>query len=129
VAIVLLVPTSIDSVRWWRSSRIADRLRLSTSQAAAIDEIYQGSRAQAATCARDSAEARRQLEVVLMSDGADDAFATTGLRVAEIEATCRRARTVMLYRMFRQLSPRQRQRLAEFADGQRTSRPRFAAER
>jgi Spy/CpxP family protein refolding chaperone len=56
-----------------------------------------------------------------MSDGADDAFAATASRAAEAEAACRRARTVMLYRMFRQLSPRQRQRLAELGGGQRTS--------
>jgi hypothetical protein len=115
MAFVLGTPVPIDSARWWRSRHVAEQLRLSPQQAAVIDGIYQGSLAQANACARDYAAARKHLDVLLMSDGVDDVFEVTTSRVADLEASCRRGRTLMLYRMFRQLSAEQRLALAELA--------------
>jgi hypothetical protein len=125
LAIVIGTPASIDSARWWRSRQIAEQLRLSPQQAAVIDGIYQGSLAQANACARDSAAARKHLDVLLMSDGVDDVFEVTTSRLADLEASCRRGRTLMLYRMFRQLSAEQRLALADLAvgDGSRAAEP------
>jgi hypothetical protein len=115
LAIVIGTPVSIDSARWWRSYRVVERLRLSPRQAAAIDGIYRGSITQASACAQDAAAARRQLEGLLLLDGVDDVFAVTTSRLADLEAACRRGRTLMLYRMSRQLSAAQRLALADLA--------------
>jgi hypothetical protein len=115
LAIVIGTPVSIDSARWWRSYRVAETLRLSPQQAAAIDGIYQESSIQASVCAQDAAAARKQLEGLLLSDDVDAVFEITTSRVADLEASCRRGRTLMLYRMSRQLSVEQRLALAGLA--------------
>ena len=115
IAIVIGTPVSIDSARWWRSYRVTEALRLSPQQAAAIDRIYQGSLRQASVCAQEAAAARKQLEGLLLSDDVDVVFEITTSRVADLEAACRRGRTLMLYRMSRQLSAEQRLALAGLA--------------
>ena len=115
IAIVIGTPVSIDSARWWRSYRVTETLRLSPQQVAAIDGIYQGSLIQASICAQDAAAARKQLEGLLLSDEVDAVFEITTSRAADLEAACRRGRTLMLYRMSRQLSAEQRLALAGLA--------------
>jgi hypothetical protein len=119
IAIVLATPVSIESARWWRSPRVAAELRLSPRQVAAVDAIYQSMTAQSADCARNAAMARRSLDDALMADGVDDVFEVTTSRLADTESMCRRTRTIMLYRMFRELSVEQRRVLASIATGTR----------
>jgi hypothetical protein len=123
IAIVLATPVSIESMRWWRSSRMVAELRLSPAQAAAIDGIYRTMGAQSAGCARGAAAERRRLDDALESDGADHAFEIATSRLADTESACRRMRTLMLYRMFRELSVEQRQTLSAIA-----ARPRAYAQ-
>ena len=59
LALVLGAPTSTDSVRWWRSSRVNEAVRLSPAQVAAIDAIYRDSMGASTACAGDLAAARR----------------------------------------------------------------------
>jgi hypothetical protein len=115
IAIVLVTPVSLESARWWRSSRIVAELRLSSGQAAAIDGIYTSMGGQSVECARGAAAERRRLDGALAAAGADDVFEIATSRLADTESACRRTRTVMLYRMFRQLSVAQRQSLAAIA--------------
>jgi hypothetical protein len=115
IAIVLVTPVSLESARWWRSSRIVAELRLSPTQAAAIDGIYRSMGAQSADCARGAAAERRRLDDALESEGADDVFEVATSRLADTESACRRTRTLMLYRMFRELSVEQRHTLAAIA--------------
>ena len=115
IAIVIGTPVSIDSARWWRSSRVTETLRLSPQQSVAIDGIYQGASRQASVCAEDAAAARKELDGLLLSDDVDVVFEITTSRVADLEAACRRGRTLMLYRMSRQLSAEQRLALAGLA--------------
>ena len=115
IAIVLATPVPIDSSRWWRSSRVVAELRLSPRQAREIDGIFQTMRAQSADCARTAAAAQRSLDAVLESPAVDAVFETAASRLADSESACRRARTLMLYRMFRALTVEQRQALAAIA--------------
>jgi uncharacterized membrane protein len=115
VAIVLVTPVSIGSARWWRSQRIVAELELSPRQASEIDGIYRSMRAQSEGCASNAAAERRRLDDALVSDDADAVFEIASSRLATIEAECRGNRTLMLYRMFRQLSPKQRDALAKIA--------------
>jgi hypothetical protein len=115
IAIVLATPVSIESARWWRSSRVVAELGLSAKQTAALDAIYQSMTAQSADCARNAATARRLLDDALMADGVDDVLEMATSRLADTEYMCRRTRTIMLYRMFRELSVEQRRALASIA--------------
>jgi hypothetical protein len=120
IVIVLANPVSIESARWWRSPRIVAELRLSGRQAAAVDGVYRSMRAQLADCARNAAAARRRLDDVLLAEGVDDMFEMATSQLADTESECRRTRTLMLYRMFRELSVDQRQGLAAIAARTRT---------
>jgi hypothetical protein len=120
IALVLATPVALESTRWWRSARTVAELRLSARQAAAIDGIYRRMTVQSADCARSAEAARRRLDDALLADGADDAFAIATSRLADTESECRRTRTLMLYRMFRELSVEQRQGLAAIAARTRT---------
>jgi hypothetical protein len=116
IAIVLATPVSIDSARWWRSSRVVAELGLSPAQADTIDTIYRSMTTQSEDCARNAATERRRLDEALRSEDADDVFVMASSRFADTESACRRARTLMLYRMFRQLSAKQRRALAQIAE-------------
>jgi hypothetical protein len=74
IALVLATPVSLESTRWWHSSRIVAELGLSARQAAAVDGIYRSMSAHAAVCARDVATARRTLDDALLADSVDDVF-------------------------------------------------------
>ena len=115
IALVLATPVSLESTRWWHSSRIVAELGLSARQAAAVDGIYRSMSAHAAVCARDVATARRTLDDALLADSVDDVFEIATSRLADTESACRRTRTLMLYRMFRQLSVEQQHALAAIA--------------
>jgi hypothetical protein len=123
IVIVLVNPVSIESARWWRSPRIVAELRLSTRQAAAVDGIYRSMTAQTADCATNAAVARRRLDDALLAERLDDVFEIATARLADTESECRRTRTVMLYRMFRELSVEQRQALGAIAARTRTYAP------
>jgi hypothetical protein len=115
LALVLALPTPLDSVRWWRSSRVAAALALTPQQADAIQRIHQSMDAQAIACERDALAARADLDRALLSESVDDTSELAALRAADAEAECRRTRTLMLYRMYQQLSPEQRRLLATLA--------------
>jgi hypothetical protein len=123
IAIVLATPVSIDSARWWRSARVVEALGLSPRQANTIDAIYRSMTTQSEACARAIAAERRRLDDALVSEDADDVFVMVNSRLADTESACRRARTLMLYRMFRQLSAKQRSALAQIAE--RTAPPAY----
>jgi hypothetical protein len=120
IAIVLATPVSIESARWWRSSRIVAELRLSARQVDAVDGIYRSMTAQSADCERSAAAARRKLDDALLTEGVDEVFEIATSRLADAESACRRTRTLMLYRMFRELSVEQRRALAAIAARTRT---------
>lgn len=107
-------PTPIESARWWYSARVTAALRLTSDQSRRIQEIYDSHRheryAAVARCEKARAEAERAMAVGLPEEDLERALSA----FAEAEADRRRVRTLMLYRMWRVLSPQQRARLESF---------------
>jgi hypothetical protein len=126
LAIALGAPTSTDSVRWWRSSRVNEAVRLSPAQVAVIDGIYRDSMGASTACAGDAAAARRALDELLVSATHEAEVENAAARLAERESACRRLRTFMLYQMYCELSVPQRRALAVLARerGRSAARPR-----
>lgn len=112
-ALILVVypPTEIESARWWHSPRCVAVLNLTHAQAAAIQRIYESTRSERRARAVEAEEARAKLNRLLDSDGPDADVETAASQAAEAEAAHHRVRTLMLYRMFRVLSPEQQRRL------------------
>lgn len=107
-------PTPIESARWWYSARVTAALRLTSDQSRRIQEIYDSHRperyAAVARCEKARAEAERAMAVGLPEEDLERALSA----FADAEADRRRVRTLMLYRMWRVLSPQQRARLESF---------------
>jgi Spy/CpxP family protein refolding chaperone len=107
-------PTPIESARWWYSARVRAALRLTSDQSRRIQEIYDSHRperyAAVARCEKARAEAERAMAVGLPEEDLERALSA----FADAEADRRRVRTLMLYRMWRVLSPQQRARLESF---------------
>jgi Spy/CpxP family protein refolding chaperone len=89
-------------------------LRLTSDQSRRIQEIYDSHRperyAAVARCEKARAEAERAMAVGLPEEDLERALSA----FADAEADRRRVRTLMLYRMWRVLSPQQRARLESF---------------
>jgi Spy/CpxP family protein refolding chaperone len=114
--LVLGAPTAVDSARWWRSPRIVAELGLTSSQIAAIDRVYTTMTAESVTCARKSAAARERVRRLLESaDAPEETVAAAADALAQADSARRRTRTLMLFRMCRELSPAQRRGLESIA--------------
>lgn len=112
---LVCAPTPIESARWWYSPRVTAALTLTPDQSRRIQGIYDTHRreryAAVARCERARAEAERAMTVGLPEEDLERALSA----FAEAEADRRRVRTLMLYRMWRVLSPQQRTRLDSFS--------------
>jgi len=107
-----------DATPWWHSSSIQSSIELTPEQVARIDAIY-----------RESLPERRRLREQLtclqnilgrvLDDGRsdDDHGRLIIERVVEVEKQRNIARTLMLLRMHRVLSPGQREQLARLSGG------------
>jgi Spy/CpxP family protein refolding chaperone len=104
-------PTEIESARWWRSPRCVAILNLTPTQAAAIQRLYENTLSEQRARAVEAEEARAKLNRLLDSDGPDADVEAAASQAAGAEAVYHRVRTLMLYRMFRVLSPEQQRRL------------------
>ena len=106
----------LDARPWWRSSSVQSNIELTPEQVARIDTIY-----------RESLPERRRLREQLtclqnilgrvLDDGRsdDDHGRLIIERVFEVEKQRNIARTMMLLRMHRVLSPGQREKLAQLS--------------
>lgn len=115
IAMVLATPTPVASSRWWRSPDVVAQLRLSPRQVASIDRIYESMSSESVVCAQTAAAARASLDRLFAQGAADDVLGAAASTLAEADAAKRRTRLIMLYRMFRELSPEQRDALARIA--------------
>lgn len=112
--LVVCAPTPIESARWWYSPRVTAALTLTSDQSRRIQDIYESHRreryAAVARCERARMSAERAMAAGLPEEDLERALSA----YAEAEADRRRVRTLMLYRMWKVLSPRQRARLEAF---------------
>jgi hypothetical protein len=119
-ALVLGAPSALDSARWWRSPPIVAELGLTSSQIAAIDRIYTTMTAESVTCARKSRAARERVRRLLeLADAPEETVAAAADALAQADSARRRTRTLMLFRMCRELSPAERQALESIASRRR----------
>jgi Spy/CpxP family protein refolding chaperone len=122
IALVVCIPTPIESARWWYSPHLTAILMLTPDQSARIQHIYESHRraryAAVARCEKARAEAERAIAARLPEEDVERALST----FAEAEADRRRIRTLMLYRMWRVLSDQQRARLHDTLDKRNRSR-------
>jgi cytochrome c553 len=115
---LICTPTPIESARWWYSPRVTAALTLTPDQSRRIQHIYDSHRreryAAVARCEKARAEAERAIERARAAGLPEEDLERALSAYAEAEAGRRRVRTLMLYRMWRVLSPRQRARLEMF---------------
>lgn len=114
-ALVVGTPVTIDSARWWHSPGIVEELQLSTQQVAAIDRIYYRMSSESVACARAATVSRRRLQQLLSGIATDSDVDAAASASAKADSACHSVRTLMLYRMFRELSSDQREAITQFA--------------
>lgn len=121
VSLLLLIgtPTSIESTRWWQSPRFVAALHLTTAQRAAIERIYLDMLPERASRVAESNAAREALNRLMESDAPEAVVEAAATRAADADAARARTRTLMLYRMLRVLTPKQRAELARAAPRRR----------
>src|SRR5437868_325971 len=97
---------------WWKTPETRAELKISDQQSKDIDDIFQKTRPQLKT-AKDELDRLNDMVSQMIKDGSADPDSVK-TRVAELEqarARLNQARTMMLYRMHRVLSPDQRAKL------------------
>lgn len=117
--------------KWWTSDRAKAEIGLSDAQSAAIEDIFQATlprlRTEKAELDRLEAEVAR-----LLSAGAPDESAVSQAvdKAEAARSVCNRTRTMMLFRMYRLLSPDQRVKLRTYHERlERERRPGTSATR
>ena len=111
VALVVVRPARLESLRWWRSPRVVSSLHLTASQTASIDRIYQENLAARRRCVERSAQTALKVGQMVHDGEYDEVLRDTetlaGL-AAEDETLRRRLRD----RIVAILSPDQRDAMA-----------------
>jgi Spy/CpxP family protein refolding chaperone len=98
-------------------------LRLTADQERAIDRIYRRTLRERLDAARQGQSARAHLERLLNIGASDDQLEAAATHAADADAALSRLRTLMLYRMSRVLTPKQRADLAALARTRRDRHP------
>jgi len=110
---------------WWLSPTVQEHIALTPQQAARIDAIYRESLPERRRLRRQVMTLERRLEG-LLADGtmSDDEALRIISRLCAADKQHKVARTMMLVRMHRVLTPAQRLRLADLSAGFPDSRER-----
>jgi Spy/CpxP family protein refolding chaperone len=116
--LIVLAPTTVDSQagvsKWWHQTAVQRELCLTPAQVGLLDEAFQRKLPQRISLRRtlDDLDARLHR---MIDDGNTDEETVMRLsaRVEQIRADRNVARTLMLFEMYRVLTPSQRVRLPE----------------
>ena len=113
--------------RWWQSSEVKARLKLSAEQVDSLDKIYSGTLAKRHESTRRLNNERAALSKILAEMAADEIDVIRQIdRVEAARSTVRKTRTLMIFRMYRVLNQEQRASLKSLgaqAVRQQTSKP------
>lgn len=109
--LVLAAPARIDSARWWYSSRVARALGLSAAQTAQIQDIFASAQPEWLNRQAAFKIAERRFSSAMESDVTEDELDAACSAATDAEAARNKVRTLMLYRIYRVLTPTQRERL------------------
>ena len=100
--------------KWWESPEAKARLSLTDDQAGRIEQIYSSTLPERTKYAEDAERLAAELEALLLcSDCSEQAVVELSERAASAQALRSRARILLLYRMYRVLTPVQRRQLDE----------------
>lgn len=109
--------------KWWQDDRVKTELRLSTDQSARIEEIFQGFFVKMKGTAEDLSRREEQLSKLISANDVTEAqLLKEADQVEVLRGTLGKARTLMLFRMRRELTPEQRNKLAEIQKAQEQER-------
>jgi Spy/CpxP family protein refolding chaperone len=111
--------------KWWQDDRIKAELRLTPDQSARIEDIFQASLKNSKETIDELHKREEQLSNLI--SGSNDVTEAQVLKQAELvemgRSTLSKARTLMLFRMYRVLSPEQRMKLQALREHDRQQRP------
>lgn len=113
--------------KWWQDPVIQRELALTADQVRTLDRLFASTHAEQRRLGKALAELEKSLQHAMATADVDDV--NLARAVDELEAVRARrntTRTLMLFRMYRTLTPAQRQRLRTIQKG--SERPRRAAE-
>jgi len=112
--------------KWWESPEVKARLSLTDDQAGRIEQIYSSTLPERTKYADDAERLAAELEAILRyADCSEQAVVELSERASAAQALRSRARILMLYRMYRVLTPVQRRQLDELSHrhGDTSARP------
>jgi Spy/CpxP family protein refolding chaperone len=118
-ALIVAVPLSAGSgkVKWWLDERFITELSLRVDQSDHIEEIFQASWPDLKAHKDDLDHLEQALSVMIAEGTATEAAIVKQIdRVEASRSALGRARSLMLYRMYRVLSPQQRRKLKALYD-------------
>jgi Spy/CpxP family protein refolding chaperone len=123
LAVTVIAQAAEERRKWWQSQRVQEEIGLSPSQVQALERIFQetlpGMREERANL--DLRE--RTLSKLLREATADETEIMLAIdRVETIRARASKVRLLMLYRMYRVLTPNQRQSLKVMQERSRSQR-------
>jgi Spy/CpxP family protein refolding chaperone len=112
IVFIAATPTSIESARWWYSPRLVATLHLTTEQQTSMERIYRATMSERLRLAAEANASHDALDRIVAADSSYASVEAAATNAAAADAARRRARTLMLYRMWRVLTPAQRLRIS-----------------
>jgi Spy/CpxP family protein refolding chaperone len=111
------------SAKWWQAADVQAELGLTAQQSAQVEEIFQATLPVLRDAKRELDQQEAELSR-LIAEGTSDEAAVAQLvdRVESKRGEMSKARTLMLYRMHRVLTPEQRVKLKALHDRERRER-------
>jgi Spy/CpxP family protein refolding chaperone len=98
--------------KWWTSAEIKAEIGLTDAQSRAVEEIFQAVRPQLRAGWEELDRLEREVARLMTEDATDENRISAAIdRTESARASLNKTRTLMLYRMYRVLSPAQRVKL------------------
>lgn len=109
--------------KWWQDEKIKAELRLTSEQSARIDDVFQSFFARMKDTADELGRREEQLSRLISGNDVTEAqLLKEADQVEVLRGSLAKARTLMLFRMRRELSAEQRNKLAEIQKAQEQER-------
>jgi Spy/CpxP family protein refolding chaperone len=110
-----------QTYKWWQDAAVRRELALTTGQAHALQTIFQSNFSVRRTLRRELDRLEERVQRMMAQSDLDERHATALIEQLEtVRGKRNAARTLMLFKMYRVLSPEQRQRLEQLQHGTRS---------
>jgi Spy/CpxP family protein refolding chaperone len=108
-------PGPSERHKWWLSPEVRAEIALSDQQSQELEGIFQSVAPRLRTSWKDLEGAEREVTRLMKEGSAEEAQVVAAIDRAEsARATLNRTRTLMLFRMYRALTPEQREKLSSY---------------